>query len=109
MNPGKLNKRVTIQKIKDNGPLQNSSHSVYKTVWANISNVSGKEFIGAQSVRPYLSKLITIRYIRELDPSLNVNSSKEFNIKYQSLNYNIIHVNNIDEQNIFLELLVEVE
>ena len=109
MNPGKLNKRVTIQKIKDNGPLQNSSHSDYKTVWANISNVSGKEFIGAQSVRPYISKILTTRYIKELDPAFNINSSKEFNLKYQSLVYNIIHIDNVDEQNRFLKLLVEVE
>lgn len=47
MNPGELNKRITILKrsifIDDNG-FEVEEWVDYKTVWAKVKNINGKEF-----------------------------------------------------------------
>ena len=103
----KLNKRVTIQKIKDAGPLKNKQYENYKTVWASISNLHGKEFIEAQKVSPKISKKIIIRYFKCLDPSININASTEFTVLYKGNIYNILYIDNIKEENKYMELLLE--
>ena len=50
MNPGELNKRITILKrsiFTDNG-FEVEEWVDYKTVWAKVKNINGKEFFQAQ-------------------------------------------------------------
>lgn len=104
----KLNKRITIQTEKDMGPLKNKEYEDFKTVWASISNLHGKEFIEAQKVNPNITKKITIRYIKQLDPSININASKCFRVLYKSNTYNILYIDNVKEENRYMELMLEV-
>ena len=103
----KLNKRITIQKIKDAGPLKNKEYEDYKTVWASIINLHGKEFLEAQRVAPNISKKVTIRYIKELDPSIDNDVSKKFRVLYKGNLYNILYSDNIKEENKLMEIMLK--
>lgn len=104
-----LNKRITIQRKINNGALEDDTYEDYKSVWSNIKNLHGKEFLNAQSINPNISKKVTIRYIKDLDPSLDKEVSKVFRVKYKNNYYNILYSDNIREENRFLELMLEVE
>lgn len=112
MNIGRLKQRITIQKketlIDENG-FEVEEWIDYKTVWASVKNINGKEFFQAQQAQSQASKKVTIRYLRDLDSSLDSNVSLKHRIKYKSNNYNLIYSDNIQEQNRFIELLLEGE
>ncbi len=103
----KLNNRITIQKIKDAGPLKNKEYEDYKTVWARITNLHGKEFLEAQTVASNISKKVTIRYIKELDSSIDKDMSKKFRVMYKGNFYNILYSDNIKEENRLIELMLK--
>lgn len=112
MNIGRLNQRITIQKkeilIDDNG-FEVEEWADYKSVWASVKNINGKEFFQAQQAKSQASKKVTIRYLKDLDSSLDPNVSLKYKIKYKNNNYNLIYSDNIQEQNRFIELLLEGE
>lgn len=112
MNIGRLNRRITIQKketlIDENG-FEVEEWADYKTVWASVKNINGKEFFQAQQAKSQASKKVTIRYLKDLDSSLDPNVSLKYKIKYKNNNYNLIYSDNIQEQNRFIELLLEGE
>lgn len=107
MDFSKLNKRITIQKINNNGPLKNNDYEDYKTVWASITNLHGKEFLEAQRIDSNISKKVTIRYIKDLDPSIDKDVSKKFRVMYKGSPYNILYSDNIKEENRFIELMLK--
>lgn len=109
MDVGKLNKKIIIQKKQSTKRLEDDVYLDYKKVWADVKNIYGKEFIEAQKVNPNISKKIIIRYIKELDPSLNKNTGKDYKVKYKNQTYNILYIDNIHEKNSYMELLLEVE
>lgn len=112
MKPGELNKRITILKrniFTDDNGFEVEEWIDYKSVWANVKNINGKEFFQAQQAQSKASKKITIRYLNDLDSSINTNVSLEYKIKYMNNNYNLIYSDNIQEKNKFIELLLEGE
>ena len=110
MNIGEFKHKVTIQrKINNNNPLEDMTFEDFKTVWAKVNNLFGKEFIEAQKVNPNISKKIIIRYIKDLDMSINPNTCKDYKVSYKGISYNILYIDNIKEENKFMELMVEVE
>ena len=109
VNIGELNHKITIQKRLNNKPLENSNYEDFRRPWAKISNLHGKEFIEAQAINPKISKKFIIRYIKDLDMSFNPNACKDFRILYKCCTYNILYIDNIREQNKFMEIMVEVE
>ena len=110
MNIGEFKHKITIQrKINNNNPLTDANFEVFKTVWAKVNNLFGKEFIEAQKVNPNISKKIIIRYIKDLDMSFNPNTCKDYKVSYKGISYNILYIDNIKEQNKFIELILEVE
>ncbi len=108
MNPSKLNKRITIQKKVGSKPLEDDQYTDFKKVWAGVSNIHGKESIDAQKVNPYISKKVTIRYIKDLDPSINKFTNEDYRVVYNNQIYNILYIDNIREENRYMELLLEV-
>ena len=108
MNIGELNHRITILKKVTGGPLEDTTYENFKTVWAKINNLYGKEFIEAQKVEANMSKKFIIRYIKELDMSINPNACKDFIISYKGVPYNILYIDNIKEQNKFMEIMVGI-
>ena len=110
MNIGEFKHKITIQwKINNNNPLTDANFEDFKTVWAKVNNLYGKEFIEAQKVNPNISKKIIIRYIKDLDMSFNPNTYKDYKVSYKGISYNILYIDNIKEQNKFMELMLEVE
>ena len=108
MNIGELKHRITIQKRAEKKPLEDTTYTDFKTVWAKVSNLYGKEFIEAQKVEANISKKFIIRYIKDLDMSLNPNACKDFIITYKGISYNILYIDNIKEQNKFMEIMVGI-
>lgn len=108
MNIGELNHRITILKKADKKPLEDTTYTDFKTVWTKINNLYGKEFIEAQKVEANISKKFIIRYIKDLDMSLNPNACKDFIIAYKGISYNILYIDNIKEQNKFMEIMVGI-
>jgi SPP1 family predicted phage head-tail adaptor len=108
VNIGELKHRVTIQKKAEKKPLEDTTYTDFKTVWAKVSNLYGKEFIEAQKVEANISKKLIIRYIKDLDMSLNPNACKDFIITYKGISYNILYIDNIKEQNKFMEIMVGI-
>lgn len=109
MNIGELKHRITIQKRLSKKPLEDTNFEDFRTVWAKINNLYGKEFIEAQKVEANISKKIIIRYIKDLDMSINPNACKDFKISYKSCTYNILYIDNIQEENKFMEIMVGLE
>ena len=108
MNIGDLKHRITIQQKVDKKPLEDVTYIDFKTVWAKISNLYGKEFIEAQKLEANISKKFIIRYIKDLDMSINPNTCKDFIISYKGISYNILYIDNIKEQNKFMEIMVGI-
>ena len=108
MNIGELKHRVTIRKKAEKKPLEDTTYTDFKTVWAKVSNLYGKEFIEAQKVEANISKKFIIRYIKDLDMSINPNACKDFMITYKGISYNILYIDNIKEQNKFMEIMVGI-
>lgn len=109
MDFSKLNKKIVVQQIKKE--LKNGVNiEIYedvKTVWAEIKNLNGKEFFEAQQVKSKISKKIKIRYLKILDPSIYINATMDYRILYNGFPYNIVYIDNIREENRFMELAVE--
>ena len=106
MNIGELSHRITILKKVTGGPLEDTTYENSKNVWAKINNLYGKEFIEAQKVEANISKKFIIRYIKDLDMPINPNACKDFIISYKGVSYNILYIDNIKEQNKFMEIMV---
>lgn len=108
MNIGELKHRITIQKKAEKKPLEDTTYADFKTVWAKVNNLYGKEFIEAQKVEANIPKKLIIRYIKDLDPSINPNACKDFIITYKGISYNILYIDNIKEENKFMEIMVGI-
>ena len=108
MNIGELKHRITILKKANKKPLEDTTYENFKTVWAKINNLYGKEFIEAQKVEANISKKFIIRYIKDLDMSLNPNVCKDFIISYKGISCNVLYIDNIKEQNKFMEIMVGI-
>nr|UVM81368.1 MAG: head-tail joining protein [Bacteriophage sp.] len=107
MRIGELNKRVTILKKQKTGYFEEDKFNKAFDVWSKIVNLHGKKFIEAQKVNPNISKEIIIRYIKELDTSINPNATIDYRIEYKGVQYNLLYSDNIKEENRFIELLLE--
>lgn len=100
-----LNKRITIQELKlsinENG-FEVEEWIDFRTVWAGISNLNGREYFDAAAVQMENTVKITIRYIPGIDTSMRI----LFKNKY----YNITSIDNIKYRNKFIEIkAMEVE
>ncbi|MCU5977962.1 phage head closure protein [Clostridioides difficile] len=112
MNVGNLNKRITIQireERKDENGFTINEWLDFKTVYSSIKNLYGKEFLQAQALNSKASKKIKIRYIKELDNSINKDSSIEYRVVYKNIIYNILYIDNINEANKYMEIMLEGE
>ena len=102
MNPGKLNKRISLQSLvitSDSEGVQQSTWIDYKTVWASIEplSVRYREFLAAQAINTEISVTIKIRYTEGINSAMRV--------KYGNRFYTIIAVVNPNESNKELNLM----
>ena len=99
MEIGKLNKRINIQEYNtiENGMGDSVSNWVdFTTVWANVTNLSGREYFSAMQVRAENTVKFTIRY--------NKNINETMRIIFEGNNYNINFIDNIKYGNKFIEI-----
>lgn len=99
MNPGELDKRITFQRkvttTNENG-FEVEILEDFKTVWAKVSNLHGREYFQAAAVKAENTVRFTIRYLEGIDTSMK--------ILLQGRQYNITSIDNIKYQNRFIEI-----
>ena len=94
-----LNKRITIQELKTN--INENGFEIeewidFKTVWAGVSNLHGREYFEAAAVQMEKTVKFTIRYLADIDTSMR--------ILFKNKAYNIISIDNIKYRNRFIEI-----
>lgn len=92
MNPGELNKRITIQrevKVKDENHITSTEWQDVKSCWAKVNNLYGKEKWNAKQYDMENSLKFEIRY-----SSYPVLTAKD-RIKWNDRLFNIINIDNI--------------
>ncbi|EJO5348305.1 phage head closure protein [Clostridium botulinum] len=99
MDIGDLKHRVTFQRfttvVNDNG-FEEETWQDYKTVWASVSNLYGREYFEAAAIQEEKTVKFTIRFIKEIDESMR--------IKFREKQYNITSIDNIKYENKFIEI-----
>jgi SPP1 family predicted phage head-tail adaptor len=103
MDIGKFRHQIAIQV---NTPTQDSAGSWIDSwadegavVWGSIEPLSGRELLLAQQVKSDVSHKIRIRY------KAGITSAKR--VRYQNRYFNIISVLNIQELNVYMEILAK--
>lgn len=107
-----LNEHIYIYKKIKQGPLKDDEIKLYKKVWANIKSSnykSDKEKVENEKLDANLDKTVTIRYLKDLDTSINPKASIDYYIKYKEINYNITKIINKNELSELLEISIEGE
>jgi SPP1 family predicted phage head-tail adaptor len=96
---GDLRHRITFQKlttsVNENG-FEVETWEDFKTVWAAVSNLHGREYFAAAAVQAENTVKFTIRYLTGLDTTMR--------IVFQGKQYNITAIDNIKYQNRYLEI-----
>jgi SPP1 family predicted phage head-tail adaptor len=85
MQAGKLNRRVTIEQqstTQDEYGQPVETWTEVATVWADIRDITGKEFVSAQATQNPVQTKITIRYRAGILPAMRVvHGSDTYNIE----------------------------
>lgn len=103
VNIGQLNKRITIEKyttINTENGFDEEKWVNYKTVWASINNLFGKEFYAAKAIQAENTVEFIVRYSKDLE----VLNSKDYRILWNKKSYNITFIDNIHYQNKWLKI-----
>lgn len=99
MNPGDLRHRITFQELTTNtneNGFEAETWEDFKTAWAAVSNLNGREYYQAAQVQAENTVKFTIRYLEGIDPSMR--------ILFQGKQYNITSIDNIKYQNRHIEI-----
>jgi len=99
MDIGDLRHRIIFQKftttISENG-FEVETWQDYKTVWASIFNLYGREYYQAAAVQAEKTVKFIIRYIEGIDTSMK--------ILFKEKQYDIAFIDNIKFENKFIEI-----
>ena len=97
---GRLRNRVTIQTSTESrsthGDLERT-WTTFKTVWASISPVTGREYIEGNAVQAQVSHRITFRHLDGVTPKMR--------ILFGTRVFHVQHVANVDERGAELQAL----
>jgi len=99
MNIANLNKRIIFQSfttITNDYGFEIQEWSDFKTVWAGITNLSGREYFAAMQVQAEKTVKFTIR--------CNKNINETMRIIFEGNNYDISSIDNIKYGNEFMEI-----
>lgn len=89
-------------KITDDNGFETETYENFKTVWASISNLHGREYFEAATLNAEKTVKFTIRYIDGIDNSMR--------ISFRGKQYEITFIDNIKYENRFIEIrALEVE
>lgn len=104
MEPGLLNRRVTLQKlvpVKDAGGGMSNSFVPQFTTWAKILPQSGAELESADQLDPHMQFLITIRYSKFRAPRPG------WYVSYNGRMWRVRDVIDLEEAHLYIEMLCE--
>lgn len=110
MDPGKLDKRIMIQKYdiaKTVNGFKEQKWIDYKPLWASMQNLYGREYFAAAAVNAEKTVKFNIRYFKDLDSAVNTEGKKTtevFRIKYKNSIFDIKFIDNIKNENIEMEI-----
>ena len=99
-NPGELRQRITFQTTVPGTNEAGETIQVpkdYKTVWAAVQPLNGREYEEAKKLRTQLTYKITIRYATDI--------TNDMSIKFKKSTFNIVDIINLDEKNQFLQIM----
>ena len=99
MNIGDLRQRITIQQASitpNTNGFEVETWTDFKTVWANVSNLFGREYYSAAQVNQESTVKFTIRYLAGLNENMRIS----FNGSY----YNITFIDNIKYSNKYIQI-----
>lgn len=105
MSSEKKRLRITIQQqttTQDSYNQPQDTWTDYTTVWASAVNKGGGEFYAAQKINAKTTEVFTIRY-----SSITKAITEDMRVKFGTRTFNILHINNVDERNIELQLMCE--
>ena len=105
INPGNFKHPIEILKYISVTDEDNIPRKQYKTVLkarARILNISGKEKVLNDGIISRSIKRFYIRYKR------NLNLNTEDIILYKNKKYNITYVSNVEEKDVYLEIVGEL-
>lgn len=91
---GKLRERITLQKfekVKDKNDITKEKWITWKTVYASVNNLYGKEFELAKATNTENTVEFVIRYSKQFE---SINSEK-IKITWQNKTYNITFIDNM--------------
>lgn len=105
MKAEELKHRITFQiftkAVNENG-FEVETWIDFKTLWAAVTNLHGREYFAAATVKAENTVKFTIRYIEGINESMR--------ILFQEKQYNITSIDNIMYANKFIEIkALEVE
>jgi SPP1 family predicted phage head-tail adaptor len=99
MSASDLRHRITFQKfttvVNENG-FETEAWEDYKTVWASVSNLTGREYYQAAEVQAEKTVKFMIRYLSSL--------TTDMRILFQEKQYNITSIDNIKYENKYIEI-----
>jgi SPP1 family predicted phage head-tail adaptor len=96
---GELKQRITFQKqvtARNENGFEVESWQDYKTVWAKVENLSGREYYQAAAVQAEKTIIFVVRYIAEIGTMMR--------ILFEGKQYNITSVDNKKYENKYLEI-----
>lgn len=100
MNPGKLNKRITlVGSVPEKNEIGQTvfKEKAVKTIWAKVEPVRGREYYEAQKIRTDTLYKFTIRYRAGVTPDMQV--------QYKGRVFEIQNIINPFEENVKLEIM----
>lgn len=102
MNPGELRHRITIEsqtstKNSYGEIIKTGSWETYRSTWAAIKPIDGKQFFAVETVNSELTHEIKFRYHSGITPDMRV--------KFGSRYFEVLTVINSNESNAELKLM----
>lgn len=99
MEIGNLKHRIILQKAVitvDENRIETQDRKKYKTLWAQVSNLYGKEYFEAAAVQKEKTVKFVIRATSGIDESMR--------IVFQGKPYNIIFIDHIKYEKKYMEI-----
>lgn len=106
---GELRQRITFQQRtvtgQDSTGAQQYAWVDFATVWADVKPIGGREIFAAQQVYPDADTRVTIRWRRDLDPSMRIYWRRPSAGAFVERQFDILAINDINERHHQLEII----
>lgn len=111
MDPGKLDKRITIQQYtttQNKNGFDGPEWIEYKPVWASVNNLWGKEFYAAKATQEETTVEFKVRYSKDLEVLLEEGGTEVYRIYWNKRAFNITFADNIQYANKWIKIKAKV-